>query len=123
MTTLQLNGSVYVKVLPELEGDKDIYSLQLGLSRLQVPKGIDKSLIIIGTQEYKENRNDQLEDEERKTGTKYEAVDPLWDLNEIILSDDVRKKIDRATKIIKNRNLIFDTLGYSRVDKTIKSIV
>lgn len=119
----QQNGSVYVKVLPELEGDKDIYSLQLGLSRLQVPKGIDKSLIIIGTQEYKENRNDQLEDEERKTGTKYEAVDPLWDLNEIILSDDVRKKIDRATKIIKNRNLIFDTLGYSRVDKTIKSIV
>lgn len=119
----QQNGSVYVKVLPELEGDKDIYSLQLGLSRLQVPKGIDKSLIIIGTQEYKENRNDQLEDEERKTGTKYEAVDPSWDLNEIILSDDVRKKIDRATKIIKNRNLIFDTLGYSRVDKTIKSIV
>lgn len=119
----QQNGSVYVKVLPELEGDKDIYSLQLGLSRLQVPKGIDKSLIIIGTQEYKENRNDQLEDEERKTGTKYEAVDPSWDLDEIILSDDVRKKIDRATKIIKNRNLIFDTLGYSRVDKTIKSIV
>lgn len=119
----QQNGSVYVKVLPELDGDKDIYSLQLGLSRLQNPEGIDKSLIIIGTQEYKEKKNEQSEGDEISTGTKYVAVEPQWDLNEIILSEDVKKKLDRATKIIKNKNLIFDTLGYSRVDKTIKSII
>ena len=119
----QQNGSVYVKVLPELEGDKDIYSLQLGLSRLCNPEGIDKSLIIIGTQEYKEKKSEQSEEYEISTGTKYVAVEPQWDLNEIILSDDVRKKLERATKIIKNKDLIFDTLGYSRVDKTIKSII
>lgn len=119
----QQNGSVYVKVLPELDGDKDIYSLQLGLSRLQNPEGIDKSLIIIGIQEYKEKKNEQSEGDEISTGTKYAAVDPQWDLSEIILSEDVKKKLDRATKIIKNKNLIFDTLGYSRVDKTIKSII
>lgn len=119
----QQNGSVYVKVLPELEGDKDIYSLQLGLSRLGNPEGIDKSLIIIGTQEYKEKKSEQSEEYEISTGTKYVAVEPQWDLNEIILSDDVRKKLERATKIIKNKDLIFDTLGYSRVDKTIKSII
>lgn len=119
----QQNGSVYVKVLPELEGDKDIYSLQLGLSRLGNPEGIDKSLIIIGTQKYKEKKSEQSEEYEISTGTKYVAVEPQWDLNEIILSDDVRKKLERATKIIKNKDLIFDTLGYSRVDKTIKSII
>lgn len=119
----QQNGSVYVKVLPELVGDKDIYSLQLGLSRLGNPEGIDKSLIIIGTQEYKEKKSEQSEEYEISTGTKYVAVEPQWDLNEIILSDDVRKKLERATKIIKNKDLIFDTLGYSRVDKTIKSII
>lgn len=119
----QQNGSVYVKVLPELEGDKDIYSLQLGLSRLGNPEGINKSLIIIGTQEYKEKKSEQSEEYEISTGTKYVAVEPQWDLNEIILSDDVRKKLERATKIIKNKDLIFDTLGYSRVDKTIKSII
>lgn len=119
----QQNGSVYVKVLPELEGDKDIYSLQLGLSRLGNPEGIDKSLIIIGTQEYKEKKSEQSEEYEISTGTKFVAVEPQWDLNEIILSDDVRKKLERATKIIKNKDLIFDTLGYSRVDKTIKSII
>lgn len=119
----QQNGSVYVKVSPELDGDKEVYYLQLGLSRLQNPKGIDKSLIIIGTQVYNEKKNEQLEIDEISTGIKYVAVDPLWDLNEIILSEDVRKKLERATKIIKNKDLIFDTLGYSRVDKTIKSIV
>lgn len=119
----QQNGNVYVKVLPELDGDKDIYSLQLGLSRLQNPEGIDKSLIIIGTQEYKEKKSEKSEGDEISAGAKYVAVDPQWDLNEIILSEDVRKKLDRATKIIRNKDLIFDTLGYSRVDKTIKSIV
>lgn len=79
----QQNGSVYVKVLPELEGDKDIYSLQLGLSRLGNPEGIDKSLIIIGTQEYKEKKSEQSEEYEISTGTKYVAVEPQWDLNEI----------------------------------------
>lgn len=119
----QQNGNVYVKVLPELDGDKDIYSLQLGLSRLQNPEGIDKSLIIIGTQEYKEKKSEKSEGDEISAGAKFVAVDPQWDLNEIILSEDVRKKLDRATKIIRNKDLIFDTLGYSRVDKTIKSIV
>lgn len=119
----QQNDSVYVKVLPELEGDRDIYSLQLGLSLMQAPEGIEKLLILIGTQEYKEKKEERLENEEVSTITKYVAVDPLWDLDEIILSDDVRKKLERATKIIKNKDIIFDTLGYSRVDKTIKSII
>lgn len=117
------NGCVYVKVSSELDGDKDIYSLQLGLSRLKGTEGSDKILIIIGTQEYKENMNNQQANDEMPTELKYLAEDPLWDLSEIILSESVRKKLERAVKIVKNRDIIFDTLGYSRVDKTIKSIV
>lgn len=119
----QQNGKTYVKLAPELEGDRDIYTLQLGLSRLQIPVEIEKVLFLIGTRENQVKENDNIVNEENPKKVKYEAIDPLWDMSEIIISEDVRKKLHRATQIIKNKEIIFDTLGYSRVDKTIKSIV
>lgn len=119
----QQNGRVYVKVLPDLAGDKDVYSLQLGLSRITIPEEFDRILISVGTSEYKSDKNNCKTSEEDTKEIKYEAVTPKWDLSEIILSDNVRKKLERATKIIKNKDIILNTLGYSRVDKTIKSII
>lgn len=124
--TYQQNGIVYVKVSESLAGDKDIYSLQLAFSRLKAPEGINKVLIYIGEKEYKENDNriDREGDTENNMdGIKYIAVEPKWSMEEVILPDEVKKKIIRATKIIENRDVIFDTLGYSRVDKTLKSII
>ena len=45
--SFQQNGKVHVKVSSDLIGDGDIYSLQLGLSRLKVPDGVDRILAII----------------------------------------------------------------------------
>ena len=120
----QQNGKVYVKVSSELEGDSDVYTLQLGLSRLLIPEGVKSILIIISSQQLKEGSSRKSEEDDlSKTDIKYHAISPLWDLNEIILTKEVRKRLERATKIIKYKDIIFDKLGYSRVDKTIKSVI
>lgn len=120
----QQNGEVFILVSSDLKGDSDIYSLQLGLSRLRVPEGVERILINISNQEYKKQNIDANHDsEDDQKGLKYEAITPQWSLEEIILPENVRSRLERATKIIKNRDVIFDTLGYSRVDKTIKSII
>lgn len=116
----QQNGSVYVKVAPSLQGDSNIYSLQLGLSRLQSPDGVDNILVVISDTEKKAKQEDgeTVSDE-----LKYVAVDPESDLEDIVLPEKVLHKLMRATKIIKNRDIILNTLGYSKVDKNIKSII
>lgn len=112
---------VFIKSSSELEGDSDIYALNLCLSKLSFPKDIGNILIVVGTKEYALNKvNNNSEDSSK---IKYEAVEPNWSLDEIVLTNDVRKKLERATKIIVNKNVIFNTLGYSRADKTIKSII
>lgn len=112
---------VFIKSSSELEGDSDIYALNLCLSKLSFPKEIGNILIVVGTKEYALNNvNNNSEDSSK---IKYEAVEPNWSLDEIVLTNDVRKKLERATKIIVNKNVIFNTLGYSRADKTIKSII
>lgn len=116
----QQNGSVYVKVAPSLQGDSNIYSLQLGLSRLQSPDGVDNILVVISDTEKKaKQENGETDSDELK----YVAVDPESDLEDIVLPEKVLHKLMRATKIIKNRDIILNTLGYSKVDKNIKSII
>ena len=116
----QQNGSVYVKVAPSLQGDSNIYSLQLGLSRLQSPDGVDNILVVISDTEKKAKQEDGETDSDE---LKYVAVDPESDLEDIVLPEKVLHKLMRATKIIKNRDIILNTLGYSKVDKNIKSII
>lgn len=112
---------VFIKSSSDLDGDTDIYALKLCLSKLSFPKEIGIILIVVGTKEYILNK--MTDNSEDSSKIKYEAVEPNWSLDEIVLSDVVRKKLERATKIIENKDIIFNTLGYSRADKTIKSII
>ncbi|MBP5540297.1 MAG: AAA family ATPase [Bacteroidales bacterium] len=112
------NDTVYVKVSSAFDGNTEIYSLQLALSRLNIVGVVTRILIYIGEKDV----NATCEDEGRDI-IKYTAVVPKWTLDEVILPETVKKKLLRATKIIENRDIIFNDLGYSRVDKNIKSIV
>lgn len=121
--SFQQNGKVHVKVSSDLIGDGDIYSLQLGLSRLKVPDGVDRILAIIDNQEQAKGLSPEQNEDVEKSGIKYAAKEPNWTFDEIVLTKEVRARLERATKIIKNKDIIFNDLGYSRVDKTIKSII
>lgn len=112
---------LYVKSSSNLDGDRDIYTLKLCLGKLSFPKEFGYILIVVSTKEYDLNKS--IDGGENSSKIKYEAVEPAWSLDEIVLSDVVRKKLERATKIIENKDIIFNTLGYSRADKTIKSII
>ena len=117
----QQNGKVYVKSLSDLDGDRDIYLLKLRLSRI-IFDDIESALIVISSKGIV-NQGNSKEQEDNSLIIKYEATEPKWDFNEIILTDEVRVKIERSIKIIKNKDLIFNILGYSRADKTVKSII
>lgn len=118
----QQNGKVFVKALSELDNDRDIYSLKFRLSQI-VFDGIESALIVISSKEIANNGNKANGQDDNLSKIKYEATEPKWDFKEIILTNEVHAKIDRAIKIIKNKDLIFNTLGYSRADKTVKSII
>ena len=118
----QQNGKVYIKALSELDNDRDIYTLKFRLSRIEFDD-VKTALIVISLKDFSNNDNNLNEQNNNLSKIKYEATDPQWDFKEIILKDEVRAKIERATKIIKNKDLIFNTLGYSRADKTVKSII
>lgn len=116
----QQDGGVYVEVSPSLQGDGNIYSLQLGLSRIKPPEGVENVLIHIDDREKPSNT---MDDDGNSDELKYIAVTPGEVLDDIVLPETILHKLMRASKIIKNRDVILNTLGYSKVDKNIKSII
>lgn len=112
------NNYSYVIVDPAIEEQDGVYLLQLGLSRITINNNC-KILMVISSNPVRNN----IEEEISSNKIKYLAVKPKWTFESIILPEDVVNRLIRATKIIKNKNIIFDDLGYSLADKTLKSII
>lgn len=112
------NNCTYVRVDPAIEEQEGVYSLQLGLSRITLTNNY-KFLMVISSNPIKKSNEEEISSEK----IKYEAVRPKWTFESIILQEDVMARLIRATKIVKNKNVIFDDLGYSLADKTLKSVI
>lgn len=113
------NDSIYIKVDPLIEQEDGVYLLRLGLSRLS----LNQSVIVLIVLGLKPITNVGTTNIPNPNEIKYKAIEPQWTFDRIILPNDVIKKLERATRIVKNRDVIFDDLGYSLVDKTLKSII
>lgn len=53
----------------------------------------------------------------------YHSVDPVFTLDEVIMSQDERDAIMRAITLVKERDLVYNKWGFSKVDKHTKSIL
>lgn len=103
--------------IPEiLASDHTFYSFQACLLKISLPKEITNCNIIISTV----TADSQTKEENSPT---YETSIPKWDFDQIILSDEIRNRLFRAISIIENKEIIWDLLEFSKVDRSMKSII
>lgn len=107
---------IHVEIPEALSSDHTFYSFQACLLKLSLPKGVINCNIVISTV----NADSQTKEENVPT---YEASIPQWDFEQIVLSEDVRKRLFRAISIIENKDIIWNVLEFSKVDRSIKSII
>lgn len=53
----------------------------------------------------------------------YHSVDPIFTLDEVVMNQDERDAIMRAISLVKERDLVYNKWGFSKVDKYTKSIL
>lgn len=113
------NKVLYIKVDAKLDGDHDIYSLMTKLGQISTPSDYPTCLIQLGIISEKE----EAKSDNEESRPRYIAVDPKWKMEEIVLSDEILTRLQRAVSVIKNRSIILNDFEYTRVDKSLKSIL
>lgn len=119
-TNQSVEKNIHVEVSEELEGDHDIYALQCTITNLKLVDGISSCRILIGTKEYCINNKKETSDTDTN---KFVAVEPKWDMQNVILPEVVRKRLMRAISIIEYKDIIYNILEFSKIDKSTKSII
>lgn len=120
-----LGNGFYTLLSPEVESDTTIFALQARLATLSLAADKKDCLVVMSTQasfrcdSNESNKKNSNEDETPD----FIPLKPTRTFDDIILSDDVKSKILRALSIIKNKQLIFETWGFNKIDKSTKSIL
>lgn len=120
-----LGNGFYTILSPEVESDTTIFALQARLATLSLPGDKKSCLIVMSTlanywsDNDKRNEKNPNEDETPD----FIPMKPSRTFDEIILSKEITSRILRALSIIKNRQLIFETWGFNKIDKSTKSIL
>lgn len=115
------NG-IYSIVSKKIESDINIYTFRNKLGRIDLLSHTDIFLVAIGLEEYKFvlEQNDKDEEDDKPV---FEVKNPKWDLEDVLLPDDIKIRINRAIAIIEHKDLIFNKWGFSKIDKATKSII
>lgn len=69
-----------------------------------------------------ESKGDNASSDDEATQS-YQAVQPIYTLDKVILSEDTKGQINRAISLVEQRDKIFNEWGYSEVDPHTKTIL
>ena len=116
------SDKVYSILSKQLDGDAHLYSVRNRLGRIDIPLKITQLLIVIGLSEYsiQAEGKENAEEDDRPV---FYAKEPKWNFNDVILNDETKRRILRALSIIENKDVIFNKWGFSKIDKSTKSIL
>lgn len=67
--------------------------------------------------------NTENDDEADEKVASFVAVDPKYKLDQVIMSDEEKRQIDRAIALINNRKKIFEEWGFSEIEPNTKAIL
>ena len=114
------NG-VYIRKTSEIEDDFSIYAIVERLGRMRYcPEYIETCLIVLSSMELSNKPTDLIDNEEKPL---FVAESPTKTFDDLILSDDVKNRIFNALAIVQNRELIFETWNFNKIDNATKSIL
>lgn len=92
---------------------------------ISVPNEINSCFVylsLIKTDKAKLTASENNKEEEKKK-VSYQAVDPIFSLEEVVMNQDERDAIMRAISLVKERDLVYNKWGFSKVDKHTKSVL
>jgi len=81
------------------------------------------SILFSLKQSKKENKNNDYGQSKQSELPYYAPIRPRYNFEQIILPDTIRQQIKEAISIINNKELIYNTWGFSEVDSIPKSIL
>lgn len=111
-------------VSEKIANDTNIYVFRNRLGVLEIPETIDNLLVAMGLCEYSVESPVKSQDSESEDERPiFIANEPKYTFDEVLLDKETKERIIRALAIIKNRDLIFNLWGYSKLDKATKSII
>ncbi|MBR1550222.1 MAG: AAA family ATPase [Bacteroidales bacterium] len=91
---------------------------------VDIPREVKTCLVYLSLEERDQSVLWGSADKETGNDTvKFEAEEPLYSLDEVVMNDDERDAIMRAVTLVKEKELIFKRWNFSKVDKHTKSIL
>lgn len=63
------------------------------------------------------------ENNEKEENIVYHSIDPIFTLDEVVMNQDERDAIMRAISLVKEKDLVYNKWGFSKVDKHTKSVL
>lgn len=60
---------------------------------------------------------------EKEENIVYHSIDPIFTLDEVVMNQDERDAIMRAISLVKEKDLVYNKWGFSKVDKHTKSVL
>lgn len=122
----QLNETVYIK---DITGGKlpdwlaFTTTLTSWLRRYEAPQSVAKLAIVLSLRPVSEEEIFAINKEKDVSTVRFEALDPVFQLEDVVMNDDERAALLRALTIITERELIFDRWGFRKTDRSTKSVL
>lgn len=94
-----------------------------GVSKLNIPGSIKQVSVVLSLAPIDESDVFAVNAGEDKSKVTFDAVEPDFTLDDVVMNDSEKKSLLRALTIITERDLIFKKWGYEKIDKCTKSII
>lgn len=119
---LSYGGSIFVKASNDISNDFTMYSIFERCRSIKLPLGVTSCLLEFSTYE-KKSVTTGTDSGEKRDKPVFIAKESKSTFEDIVLPEEVYKRILRACSIIKHKDLIFKQWGFERIDKNTKSII
>ena len=100
-----------------------VLTVKSSLKRIELPKSIKNVAVVLSLEKVEESDIFAINSSKEESTISFKAIEPQYSLDEVIMNDAEKESLIRALTIITKRDLIFDYWGFSKIDKSTKSVI
>lgn len=122
----ELDNKIYFKDSTSIKSVGWVAFISIVKARLKnitIPNSIESIAIVFSLSKLKEEDVFAINNDEDKSKVVYQAQEPNFRLEDVVMNDDEKKTLLRALTIITHQDLIFNKWGYRKVDRSMKSVL
>lgn len=123
----KVGDELYFGICDEISSDERGAVLETILKNalrknISVPDGEKACIVYLSNHEI-DTASFFINEPEEKKKILFHAVEPIYTLDQVVMSSKERRAVMRAITLIKEQQLIYDKWGFSNIDKARKSIL